>query len=117
MTYTLLKQASFIFEYVNMLNEKRAKSKTTVEKNLYKLLANSTYSKFVETKLKRMKVKFATTWNECEAIIKKHGHDMTAESAMYSENLNGINWNYEVKKVVKPFLIRFAILDMSKHNI
>ena len=25
----------FIFEYVNMLNEKRAKSKTTVEKNLY----------------------------------------------------------------------------------
>ena len=43
------KQAPFIFEYVNMLNEKRAKSKTTVEKNLYKLLANSTYGKFVET--------------------------------------------------------------------
>ena len=35
------KQAPFIFEYVNMLSEKRAKSKTTVEKNLYKLLANS----------------------------------------------------------------------------
>ena len=32
------KQAPFIFEYVNMLSEKRAKSKTTVEKNLYKLL-------------------------------------------------------------------------------
>ena len=37
------KQEPFIFEYVNMLSEKRAKSKTTVEKNLYKLLANSTY--------------------------------------------------------------------------
>ena len=44
-----------------MLSEKRAKSKTTVEKNLYKLLANSTYGKFVETGLKRMKVKFVTT--------------------------------------------------------
>ena len=55
------KQAPFIFEYVNMLSEKRAKSKTTVEKNLYKLLANSTYGKFVETGLKRMKVKFANT--------------------------------------------------------
>ena len=54
------KQALFIFEYVNMLSEKRAKSKTTVEKNLYKLLANSTYGKFVETGLKQMKVKFAT---------------------------------------------------------
>ena len=54
-----------------MLSEKRAKSKTTVEKNLYKLLANSTYGKFVETGLKRMKVKFANTWNEREAIIQK----------------------------------------------
>ena len=65
------KQAPFLFEYVNMLSEKRAKSKTTVEKNLYKLLANSTYGKFVETGLKRMKVKFANTWNEREAIIQK----------------------------------------------
>ena len=46
------KQAPFIFEYVNMLSEKRANSKTTVEKNLYKLLENSTYGKFVETGLK-----------------------------------------------------------------
>ena len=50
------KQAPFIFKYVNILSEKRAKSKTTVDKNLYKLLANSTYGKFVETLLKRMKV-------------------------------------------------------------
>ena len=42
-TYTPFKQAPFIFEYVNMLNEKRAKFITTVEKNLYKLLANSIY--------------------------------------------------------------------------
>ena len=70
------KQAPFIFEYVNTLSEKRAKSKTTVEKNLYKLLANSIYGKFVETGLKRMKVKFANTWNECEAIIQKYGYDI-----------------------------------------
>ena len=73
-----------------MLSEKRAKSKTTVEKNLYKLLANSTYGKFVETGLKRMKVKFANTWNEREAIIQKHGYDIIARTTIYSENLVGI---------------------------
>ena len=99
------KQAPFIFEYVNMLSEKRAKSKTTVEKNLYKLLANPTYGKFVETGLKRMKMKFATTWNECEAIIYKHGYNMIAGTTMYSENLIGIKLNTPVNKVVKPFLI------------
>ena len=91
-----------------MLSEKRAKSKTTVEKNLYKLLANSTYGKFVETKLKRMKVKFVTTWNEREVIIQKHRYDMIARITMYFENLIGIKLNTPVKKVVKPFFIGFA---------
>ena len=58
---TRFKQAPFIFEYVNMLSEKRAISKTAVEKNLYKLLAYSKYGKVVETGLKRMKLKFANT--------------------------------------------------------
>ena len=99
------KQAPFIFEYVNMLSEKRANSKTTVEKNLYKLLTNSTYVKFVETGLKRMKVKFATTWNEREAIIQKYGYDMIAGTTIYSENLIGIKLNTPVRKVVKPFFL------------
>ena len=72
---------------MNILSEKRAKSKTTVEKNLYKLLANSTYGKFVKTGLKRMKVKYATTWNEREAIIQNHRYDMIAGTIIYSENL------------------------------
>ena len=100
-----------------MLNEKRAKYNTTVEKNLYKLLANSTYGKFVERGLKRMKVKFANTWNEREAIIQKHGYDMIAGTTMYSENLIGIKLNTPVRRVEKPFFIGFAILDMSKHII
>ena len=72
-----------------------------MEKNLYKLLANSTYGKFVETGLKQMKVKFATTWNEREAIIQKHGYDMIAGTTMYSENLISIKLNSPVRNVVK----------------
>ena len=100
-----------------MLSEKRAKSKIIVEKNLYKLLANSTYGKYVETVLNRMKVKFATTWNKREAIIQKHWYDMIAETTMYFENLIGIKLNTPVCKVAKPFFTGFAILDMSKHII
>ena len=55
-----------------------------MEKNLYKLLANSIYGKFVETGLKRIKVKFANTWNEREVILQKHKYDMIAENTMYS---------------------------------
>ena len=111
------RQAPFIFEYVKMLSEKRAKSKTTVEKNLYKLLANSTYGKFVETGLKRMKVKFASTWNKREAIIQKHGCDMLVGTIMFTEYLIGIKLNLPMGKVMEPFFIGFAILDMSKHII
>ena len=69
-----------------MLSEKRAMSKTTMQKNLYKLLANSTYGKFVERGLKRMKKKFATTWNERKTIIQKHRYNMIAGTTMNSEN-------------------------------
>ena len=102
---------------MNTLSEKRAKSKTTVEKNLYKLLANSIYGKFVETGLKQMKVKCVTIWNEREAIIQKHEYDLIAGTTMYSENLICIKLNTPVRKVEKPFFIGFAILDISKHII
>ena len=100
-----------------MLSEKRAKSKTTVEKNLYKLLANSTNGKFVETGLKRMKMKFVTSWNEREAINAKYGVDMIDRITPYSDNFVGIKLHTPVRKVEKPFFIGFAILDMSKHII
>ena len=64
-----------------------------------------------------MKVKFTTTWNKREAIIQKYGYDMIAGTTMYSENLIGIKLNTPAKKVVKPFFLGFAILDMSKHII
>ena len=64
-----------------------------------------------------MKVKFATTWNERKAIIQKHGYYMIVGTTMYSENLIGIKLNTPVRKVVNPFFIEFAILDMSKHII
>ena len=76
MTYTLFKQAPFTLEYGNMLNEKWAKYKTTVEKNLYKLSANSSQGKFVGIGMKRMEAKFATIWNEHKVIIQKHGYGM-----------------------------------------
>ena len=38
-------------------------------------------------------------------------------TTMYSENLIGIKLNTEVRKMVQPFFIGFAILDMSKHII
>ena len=100
-----------------MLSEKTSKSKINVEKNLYKLLANSTYGKFMETGLNRIKVKFATTWNEREAIIQKHGYDIIVGTTVYSENLIAIKLNTPVRRVEKPFFIGFAILDKSKHII
>ena len=99
-----------------------------MDKNLYKLLANSTYDKFVETELKRMKVKFAATWNEREVIIQKHGYDMIAGAIIYSENLIGIKLNTPVKgretilhrvchpRHVEAYHIRF-LLQRARDNI
>ena len=113
--------------YVHDHEMKVHQSKTAVEKNLYKLLANSTYGKFVETGLKRMKMKFATTWNEREAIIAKHDYEMIAGTTIYSENLIGIKLNTGVKggetilhwiyhsRYVQTHHIRFLLQRAENH--
>ena len=62
-------------------------------------------------------MKFATTWNECEAIIQKHGYDMIAGTTMYSENLISINRNKAVRKSGETILHQICLLGMSKHII
>lgn len=111
------KQAPFIFEYVNQLSELRAKSKTAVLKNLFKLLANSIYGKFVETGLKRMKVKIAMNKKEQNAIISKYTIDLIDGMELYDDNIWIAKLFNPVKRMMKPFFIGFAILDMSKYII
>ena len=111
------KQAPFIFEYVNKLSTMHAQSKTAVLKNLFKLLANSIYGKFVETGLKRMKVKIATNKKEQDAIITKYSTDLIDDMQLYDENIWAAKLFNPVKRLSKPFFIGFAILDMSKYII
>lgn len=111
------RQAPFIFEYVNQLGEMRAKAKTSVLKNLFKLLANSIYGKFVESGLKRMKVKIATNKKEQDTIISKYTIDLIEDNRVYSDNLWVSKLFNPVKKMNKPFFIGFAILDLSKYII
>ena len=75
---------SIYFRVCKHFSRKRVKPKIIVESKIYKLLANSTCGTFVETVLKRMKVKFATTWNDREDIIQKHEYDIIAGPTMYS---------------------------------
>ena len=85
--------------------------------NIMRLDGEFELHRLLRAVLKQMEVKFASTWNEREAIIQKHGYDMIAGTTMYSENLIGIKLNTPVRRVAKPFFIGFAILDMSKHII
>ena len=112
------RQAPFIYEYVNNLSEMRAKhSKNGVLKNLFKLLANSIYGKFVETGLNRMKVKIATSNKGQENILNKYGVDLLDDYDVYDENLFVAKLSNPKKRMIKPFFIGFAILDMSKYII
>lgn len=109
------RQAPFIFDYINYLSTERAKTKSAVLKNLFKLLANSLYGKFVETELKRIKVKPVTTYDEQQKLISKCGYQMIERAELYSKNL-WVSKMYNPKKnISKPFFIGFAILDLSKY--
>ena len=109
------KQAPFIFEYVNQLSEMRAQATSAVLKNLFKLLANSIYGKFVESGLDRMSVKFASTLEERNKIMMKY-NELIDGVELYDDLWVAKIFN-PVKRMTKPFFIGFAILEMSKYII
>ena len=111
------RQAPFIYEYVSMLSEQRAKSKSSVLKNLYKLLANSIYGKFVETGLKRVNIKVANTQTEQNSIMNKYTMEMIENAHLYDDNIWVAKISRAKKSMTKPFYIGSAILDMSKYIV
>lgn len=111
------KQSPFIFEYINGLSRERANTSSAVLKNLYKLLANSIYGKFVESGLKRIKVKVATTYEQQQQIISKHSYQLIQQAELFDEHLWFAKIYNPRHNILKPLYIGNAILDMSKYWI
>lgn len=109
------KQSKWLKPYIEKNNELRGSTNNEFEKNLWKLMNNSVFGKFMENLRKRKEIKLCGSWGGrggAEAYISR---PTFKRSVIFSENLVAIEM--EKTKIImnKPIIIGSAILDISKY--
>ena len=105
------KQDDFLKTYINLISKKRAESKTSFKKRLFKLLANALYGKFIQDVRKYSKVVFCRSATELSAIA---SDPLFIDATVISDNLIACTLRNEKINLNKAYAIGFSILELSK---
>ncbi|XP_050498751.1 uncharacterized protein LOC126884985 [Diabrotica virgifera virgifera] len=107
-------QSAWLRPYIELNTNLRAASKSSFEKNLYKMMNNAVFGKTMENIRRHRTVKICKNWNgrygakNLIASIRFHSR------TIFSENLVAIELTKSVVCFNKPLYIGAAILDISK---
>ena len=105
------RQSAFIRGFIDLCTEMRARSKTEMEKEMWKLFANSVYGKFIESLEKRMDVKF----NEDSKAFCRRVTSPLYKGSVILDNDTSLSFMTKKKVVMKQcWLVGFTILELSK---
>ena len=104
-------ESDWLKKYINFNTEQRTKSKSTFEKDLWKLMNNSFYGKTLENIRGRSEIKLTTIKEEVKKYISKPNFK---DSIIFNENFVAIVNNVTSVKFDKPIYLGQAILDYSK---
>lgn len=105
------RQAPFIKPFIEMCSLKRMAAKTVAEADLYKLLANSIYGKFIESIDKRMDARF----NRSEDRATRNATSPLYKGTMVCDEELTISFHKKPVTVVRQcWAVGFSILELSK---
>jgi len=89
----------------------RKDAKNSFEKDFFKLMNNSVFSKTMENLRKRCNVELIMDEKRLNKLTSK---PIFVSHQIFDENLVGVNIKRERIKLDKPFYVGMCILDMSK---
>lgn len=107
-------QKPFVESYILYNSEKRAQAQNDFDSNLYKLLCNSLFGKFMQNPIKKSRVVLTT---DREKFQKSVGSPCFKECKIINDKLVAIMMGYPAMKIDKPFYIGLSILELSKFHM
>ena len=118
------RQEDFLKNYINLNTFLRQQSKTTFEKDFFKLLNNAVFGKTIENKRKQVNVKLVTQWRdkrnhtnkylEAEKLVAKPN---LKSITIFSENFVAIQLNHDKIILDRPIYIGFTVLEYAKLHL
>lgn len=104
-------QSKFLKKYIDFCTEMRASALTSFAKNLFKLMANSVYGKFIEDKSKHMQLIFCST---AEYLRKWVMSPRYSNFKIINNDFVAVFLKKPVTAVTQAYAIGFSILELSK---
>src|SRR5690606_20522972 len=106
-------QKDFIRPYIEMNTQLRQKSKTKFEKNIFKLLNNSLYGKFIQNVFKYVNLKLLLNEKD-DKHFKLVNSPLFKRNIIFDSNFEAIEMKKERVLMNMPIHIGFSILELSK---
>ena len=107
-------QAPYIKAFIEMCTKKRAAAKTTTEKNIWKLLMNSVYGKFLQDNRKHFNAKICT---KARQFDKYYSSPFYKGHKILSEHVVVVYLSKEIVKLDRLYATGFSILELSKNHM
>ena len=110
----LFKQKDFLKPYINKLSTLRANANSVYEKNIFKLISNSTFGKFLEVLTNRLEAKICNSPND----VRKAASDANFVGCnIVNENTVISHCLQKKVKLNRSNAIGFTILELSKAHM
>ncbi|XP_048479424.1 uncharacterized protein LOC119694216 [Plutella xylostella] len=118
------RQEKYLKQYIDLNTKLRQASKTTFEKDFFKLMNNSVFGKTIENKRKHVNIKLVRTWRDCANTTNKEfgAEKLVAKPnlinvSIISENLITVQLGKEKIILDKPIYIGFSVLEYARQHL
>jgi len=105
------RQSAWMKGFITVNNEKRKVATSEFQKDIRKLLNNSTFGKSIESTRKRMDLRLVEKWERAEKLISRPNF---RRSIIFDESLVAIIMGRTQYNFNKPIYVGFVILEMAK---
>ena len=105
------RQEDFIKPFIELASEERAKAKTKFAQNLWKLLANSLYGKFIQDVRKYSKIIFCNDEHHLNRLLRS---PYFIDCHTLSEKICLVHMRNETILLDRLYSVGFSILELSK---
>ena len=105
------KQEDFLKPFIDFCSAQRAAAKTKFEQNLWKLILNSLYGKFIQNVRLYLKTKFVDSSDHLGRLLR---NPLFMDISQLSQNVCVVWQRNQIIKLDKFYSIGFSILELSK---
>lgn len=108
------RQSPWIKPYIDLNTNERIRAQNEFTRNLFKLMSNCIYGKTMENVRDRVNIYLRTKWTGRSGVRSLVANPKFKKCTIFSENLAAVELQKTAVSMLKPLIVGFTVLEVSK---